>query len=282
MALIPLRDDNPLKSIHFQYVTVAIIVACTAVFLWQLSLGAAGDAAILSYGHIPAVLFGTRALPPELDKIPAVFTLVTSMFMHGGFLHLIFNMLFLWIFGDNVEDAMGYVRYLVFYLVCGVIGTLLHDVVSPDSTAPLIGASGAISGVLGAYLVLHPKARLLVLFMSVIPLRLPAVLVLLFWIGSQFVSLGTIGLGEQSGGTAWLAHIGGFVAGMILVVPFRRKGVPLFDGLGPFATPDMDAHFEEHEARHSRSIFPNTYLPREDRPPGDRTGGGRSIFPDSG
>ena len=124
---------------------------------------------------------------------------------------------------------------------------------------------------------LHPKARLLVLFMAVIPLRLPAVLVLLFWIGSQFVSLGEAGLSHQGGGTAWVAHIGGFIAGMILVIPFRRKGVPLFDGMGRFAVPDMDAHFEEHEERHSRSIFPNTYLPREDRPKS-----GRSVFPDSG
>ena len=277
MALLPIKDDNPLNRIQFQYVTVALIAVCIAVFLWEVSLGDQRGRAIFGFGHIPAVLFGTRTLPPELEQIPAWLTLVTSMFLHGGWLHLGFNMLFLWVFGDNVEDALGHLRYLVFYVLCGVIGTLLHALAAPESTVPLVGASGAISGVLGAYLVLHPKARLLVLFMNIIPLRLPAVLVLLFWIGSQFFSLSQSGVGADTGGTAWLAHIGGFIAGMILVVPFRRKSVPLFDGIGRFApVPELELVIDEEENRHRRSIFPNTYLPEPERPRSRR-----SVIPDS-
>lgn len=220
------------------------------------------------------MLFGSRTLPAELEQIPAWLTLVTSMFLHDGWMHLIFNMLFLWVFGDNIEDAMGHLRFLFFYVLCGVIGTALHAVAAPGSTVPLVGASGAISGVLGAYLVLHPKSRLLVLFMTIIPLRLPAVLVLLFWIGSQFFSLSQVGIGTEQGGTAWLAHIGGFAAGMILVIPFRRKNVPLFDGMGRFAKPDLDIVLETEEQRHRRPVFPNTYLPKDERPTG-----GRSIIP---
>ncbi len=276
MALLPLKDDNPLTSIHFQYVTVAIIVACTGVFLWEVSLGADRDLAIIGFGHIPSVLWGFRELPPELEQVPALFTLVTSMFLHGGWMHLIFNMLFLWVFGDNIEDSMGHGRYLLFYLICGVIGTLAHSLAAPSSTAPLVGASGAISGVLGAYLVLHPKARLLVLFMNIIPMRLPAILVLGVWIGTQFISFSQVGIAGEQGGVAWLAHIGGFVAGMILVIPFRRKTIPLFDGMGPFAKPHHVTAVDHEEHRHRRSVFPNTYLPEQERPTR-----GRSIFPDS-
>ena len=260
MALLPIKDDNDLTSISFQYVTVGMIVACVAVFLWQQSLGTEQGKAILGLGIIPAVLFGSRELSSDLVLFPPTITLLSSIFLHGGWMHLIFNMLFLWVFGDNVEDSMGHFRYIIFYLICGILASLSHAVMEPSSAVPLVGASGAISGVLGGYLVLHPRARLLVLFMNIIPLRLPAIIVLGGWIGLQFLSLSS---GEESN-TAWWAHIGGFLAGMILVVPFRRKSVPLFDGAGRFGPNDPNA-INLEERRHGQSIFPNMVKLKPDR-----------------
>lgn len=187
MALLPLKDDNPLKRIPFQFETVPFMAVCIAVFLWQLSLGEGQDRAVLSYGAIPSVLFGFQDLAPQLAVLPAPRTLITSTFLHGGWMHLIDNMLFLWVFGDNVEDSMGHGRFIVFYLVCGILASLAHALSNAQSVSPLIGASGAISGVLGAYLVLHPKARVLI-FVGYIPIRLPAVVVLSLWIGLQFLN----------------------------------------------------------------------------------------------
>ncbi len=226
MPFLPLKDDNPLKVISFQVVTVSIIVACVVVFLWQLSVGAAGEQRIaMSLGMVPALLFGARELPAAQAIVPAELTLLTSMFLHGGWLHLIGNMLYLWVFGDNVEDAMGHSRFLGFYLVCGVAGGLAHAALNPDSVIPTVGASGAISGVLGAYLVMHPKVKVLVLAFYRLPIRLPAYIVLGGWIAMQvFFVLSDPGGGE--GGVAWWAHIGGFAAGLLLIVPFRRAQVP--------------------------------------------------------
>jgi membrane associated rhomboid family serine protease len=260
MAILPLKDDNDLKRISFQYVTVGLIATCVAVFLWQLSLGENQGRAALQFGAIPSVLFGARNLAPELYVIPSYLTLFTSVFLHGGWMHLLFNMLFLWVFGDNVEDSMGHGRYLVFFLITGAIAAFAHAAFEAGSSAPVIGASGAISAILGAYLVLHPKARLLVLFMNIIPLRLPAFVVLLSWIGMQFFSL-TSGAASN---TAWWAHIGGFGAGMILILAFKRKGVPLFDGIGPFK-PDgaqLVEMADADERRHAKSILPNTVASR--------------------
>jgi membrane associated rhomboid family serine protease len=255
MALFPLFDDNPLRSVSFQFVTVTLIGLNVAVFLWEVALGAGLERAIYAYGAIPAVVFGEARLPPGLAAVPPWATLLTSMFLHGGWMHLIGNMLFLWIFGDNVEDSMGHFRFLIFYLLCGVLAALLHAVSEPGSEIPMVGASGAISGVLGAYLVLHPRARLLVLFMSVFPLRLPAYVVLGAWFLLQFA-----GLGGPSD-VAFLAHIGGFIAGAVLIVPFRRRGLPLFDGIGGVA-PIEPERVERVERRHARSIFPNTVARR--------------------
>ena len=251
MALIPLKDDNPINDISFQYVTVSIIIICAGVFIWQLHLDDQEFKFTVGLGAIPSLLTGSRELHPDLVIVPTWATTVTSLFLHGGWMHLIGNMLFLWVFGDNIEDSMGHLRFVIFYLICGVIATLTHVLLSPDSQAPLIGASGSISGVLGAYLVLHPKARLLVLFMHIIPLRLPAIVVLLGWVAFQFLSLGT------ESNTAWWAHIGGFFAGMVLIIPFRRKGVLLLDGLKTNNPPDTNIISQE-ERRHQRSIFPNT------------------------
>ena len=226
--LLPLHDDNPLKNIRFQYVTVAVIAACVAVFVYQLSLGGrAEEAFIFGFGAIPAVVFGIKELPDGMAAAPAVLSLVTSMFLHGGFMHLAGNMLFLWVLGDNVEDALGHRRFVVFYLLTGLLAALAHAATNPASTVPMIGASGAISGVIGAYLMLHPKARIKTLI-SYFIVWLPAYVVLGFWIGYQFLSA-SMAAGGAGGGVAWWAHIGGFIAGVILIIPMRQKGVPLFD-----------------------------------------------------
>jgi len=226
--MIPLRDDNPttIKPL----VTIGIIVLCTLVFLWQLSLGANGfRSAVMSLGVIPAALFGDKTLPPELALVPPAMTVLTSQFLHGSWMHLIGNMLYLWIFGNNVEDAMGHVRFAIFYLLCGIVAALAQALPNPDSTLPMIGASGAISGVLGAYLLLFPHARVLVLiplgfYSRLVPL--PAMVVLGFWFVLQLISSALAD--PRAGGVAFGAHIGGFIAGMILLLFFKHRHVRLF------------------------------------------------------
>lgn len=230
--LLPLKDTNPLRVIPYQIVTVGLIAACVATFLWQVSLPeSAADDAFYSFGLIPAVLFDFRELPADLAIIPAGATLITSMYMHGDWLHLGGNMLYLWVFGDNIEDAMGHVKFLVFYTLCGVAAALAHGLSDPDSINPLVGASGAISGVLGAYLLLHPRVRVIVLLFYRLPLPLPAFVVLVGWVALQIYNVSISGglPDGEGGGTAWWAHIGGFAAGMALIPFMRRKGLPLFD-----------------------------------------------------
>jgi membrane associated rhomboid family serine protease len=226
--MIPLRDDNPSGSTPL--VNYACIAICVVVFLWQLSLGGVGgQRAIYALGLIPAVLIGGAQLPPELSVVPPLATVFTSMFMHGGWMHLIGNMLYLWIFGDNVEDSMGHGRFLVFYVLCGIAAALAQALPAPSSEIPMVGASGAISGVLGAYVLLHPHARVLVAIpfgFILHTMRLPAGLVLALWFGLQLVS--NMMAQEGGGGVAFRAHIGGFVAGMLLVGLFKRRDVKLF------------------------------------------------------
>jgi membrane associated rhomboid family serine protease len=225
--MFPLSDDNPRNATPV--VTWSLIGACILVFLWQFSAGANGDAIILGYGMIPARLFGYGDLPPDIPSVPAVATIFTSMFMHGGWLHLGGNMLFLWIFGDNIEDSMGRGRYLVFYLLCGAAAALAQAFVEPSSEVPMVGASGAISGVLGAYILLHPRATirtLVFLGFFVTILHIPAVIVLGLWFAMQFFSAAATPLGGD-GGVAFWAHVGGFVAGLVLVFFFKRRSVDL-------------------------------------------------------
>ncbi len=225
--LLPLYDSNPKHRIPFQYVTVAIIAVCVLVFLWQQTLDAQDSGrAVYGLGAIPAVLFGYRNLPPDLMMIPAYATLVTSMFLHGDWMHLIGNMVFLWVLGDNVEDAMGHARYVAFYLICGLAAAFAHAGFDPQSTTPMIGASGAISGVIGAYLLLHPRASIHVL-VGYFVIGLPAWIVLGFWIGLQVINVATGG----GGGIAWWAHIGGALAGVILIPFFKHRDVPLFNNV---------------------------------------------------
>jgi len=229
--MIPLRDDNPAAT--QPVVTVALLTAVTLVFFWQLSLGPlGGQAAVYSLGLVPAVLFGPHRLPSELVIVPASVTILTSMFMHGGWLHLIGNMLFLWVFGDNVEDALGHARFLLFYLLCGIAAALTQALPDPHSVVPVIGASGAISGVLGAYLLLFPRASILVVIplgFFPYPVHWPAKIVLIWWFILQFLSNAlALGGGE---GVAFRAHLGGFVAGMALVAFLKRPGFRLYNPL---------------------------------------------------
>ncbi len=194
-------------------------------------------AIVYQLGVIPVVLFHHAELPDDLRLVAGEWTVLTSMFLHGGWLHLIGNMLYLWIFGNNVEDAMGHVRFVLFYVVCGAAAALFQSWQDPLSETPMIGASGAIAGVLGAYLLLHPRARVLVLvplgFFSQV-LRIPAFVVLGLWFLMQFL-LGAA-TPTREGGVAYGAHIGGFLAGLVLVVLFKRRSQPLFDGVeaGPW------------------------------------------------
>jgi membrane associated rhomboid family serine protease len=225
--MIPLHDDNPTEIAPV--VTVAIIAICTFVFLWQVSLGGQGlQATVYSLGVIPAVLLNKVDLPAEAVLVPAYLTVITSMFLHGGFMHLAGNMLYLWIFGNNVEDAMGHMRFVIFYLLCGSAAVAGQVLQNPASEIPMIGASGAISGVLGAYLLLYPHARVLVLVPFGFYMRmmyLPAGWVLGLWFVIQILS--SLITSPAGGGVAWFAHIGGFLAGMVLIHFFKSRRVTL-------------------------------------------------------
>ena len=224
---VPLYDFNPLHTIKAPVVTRTLIVITVAVFLLFES-GVFVDAQMASVGMfavIPAEFHLGAGLRSELAVIPEPLTFLTYEFLHGGWMHLIGNMLFLWVFGDNVEDAMGHGRFLVFYLLCGVAGGLAHALTNPTSEAPLIGASAAVAGTLAAYLILHPKVKLWVLVLGRIPLKIRAQWVIGAWILFQVVNL-VIALDRE---TAYWAHIGGLVAGAVLIPFMRRPGVPLFD-----------------------------------------------------
>ncbi|MEZ5817837.1 MAG: rhomboid family intramembrane serine protease [Hyphomicrobiaceae bacterium] len=242
---VPISDDNPLRSISWPMVTVLLIAANVLAFLFELTPG--GQSMAASFAIVPKELFGVGIIggpahgPLDRVPIPEGLTLISYMFLHGDPLHLAGNMLFLWVFGDNVEDAMGHGRFLVFYLACGIIGGLVHAVsaeygfaallmkgthtVQAAGQIPLIGASAAVAGVIAAYLMLHPYVRVWVIAFRFIPLRVSAMLALGAWILTQFVML----LVPDVGPVAWWAHIGGIVTGAILVIVMRRKGVPLFD-----------------------------------------------------
>jgi membrane associated rhomboid family serine protease len=218
--MIPLRDLNPSRTAPV--VTVALIVANALAFFWELSLGPRLEPFVMQAAFVPARFLGQGLGIAGL--VPGVESAVLSMFLHGGWAHFLGNMLFLWIFGDNVEDRLGHVRFLVFYLGSGLAATAAHALAGPRSAVPAIGASGAISGVLGAYLFLYPKARVVTLlflgfFIQVI--QVPAIVYLPFWFLIQlFSGLASLGVhsSAQQGGVAFFAHIGGFIAGPILLL----------------------------------------------------------------
>jgi len=211
--MIPLRDDQP--SYSFPFVTLAIIVVNVLVFLFEFSMPARSlNLFIMRHGVVP-------------DRLELI-DLVTSMFLHGGWLHLIGNMWFLWIYGDNVEDELGHGKFVLFYLLCGIAAGLVHILVNPYSNVPTVGASGAIAGVMGAYVVKFPKARIVTLvpiFIFLTTMEIPAYVMLLYWFAIQFFSgIGSIGYSNISGGgVAWFAHVGGFVAGAALVFLLGKR-----------------------------------------------------------
>jgi rhomboid family protein len=219
--MIPIRDENPTTLVP--WVTGSLIAANILVFVFEVSLGERLRPFLDLFGAVPVRLLSSDRV--DGAGLPASVTVFSSMFLHGGFLHIGGNMIYLWIFGNNVEDAMGHLRYLFFYVISGVVAVYAHALTEPSSMMPMIGASGAISGVLGAYLVLFPRARVLTLvpfgfFLQL--MRIPAVFVLGFWIVLQLLS-GVLSHGAPGGGVAWFAHVGGFLAGVTLVRLLVRR-----------------------------------------------------------
>ena len=215
--MIPLKDDNP--TTRRPIVTYFIIGLCTLIFLIQFGSQSYKTGQLFySYGLIPSVLMGHDQLPMDLYVLPAYLTIFSSMFMHGGFMHLAGNMLYMWIFADNIEDNLGRKKFIIFYILSGIGAGMAQVLMDTHSQIPMVGASGAIGGVLGAYLINHPNAKVLVLipfgFFSQL-IKIKALYVLGFWFILQFISSG--------GGVAYAAHIGGFVSGMILILFFNKK-----------------------------------------------------------
>lgn len=222
---LPLHDSNPIKHVKFPYATYTLIGINLVVFLVQSVLPErAFNATAASLGVIPVELFGISVS----RGVPEWWTLVTYQFLHGSWLHVLSNMLFLWIFGDNIEDALGHVKFVIFYLLCGVGAAFAHALFNASSYGPLVGASGAVSGLMGAYILLYPHARVYVLFRIIIPipLPLPAVWMLAGWFAVQLFNL----VIAPDAPVAWWAHIGGMAIGAALVIPLRRRGIPLFGG----------------------------------------------------
>ena len=215
--MIPFHDENPTK--HFPLLTIALIAGNIFVFFWEFSYPGQTSRLFTNYGLVPY----------EFARAPVqtYLNVFSAMFLHAGLLHLAGNMLYLWIFGNNIEDILGKIRFITFYLLCGLIAALCHVFMDTGSEIPMVGASGAISGILGAYLVLFPKAKvktLVFLGILVTIVRLPAVVLLLFWLGIQIYS--NMAMSHTGGGVAWVAHIGGFIAGMVLILPFKASLKP--------------------------------------------------------
>lgn len=223
VAMIPISDDNPARLTPV--VTVGLIVLCVLVFLWELSLGDGMDQALAVLGFTPNAFIHSDGA--QIRSVPVWTTILTSMFLHVGTLHIAGNMLYLWIFGNNIEDAMGHAKFAVFYLVCGIAAMLTMLLADPASHTPTIGASGAISGVLAAYVLLYPRARVHV----VVPLIfyafwIRAVWVVGIWFALQLVTAVMTPASEP--GTAWWAHVGGFAAGLVLTPLLKSRLVPYF------------------------------------------------------
>ena len=216
--MIPVKDDIP--SSTYPFVTIMLIAVNAAVFIYQLTLGMSGvESFILRTAAVPAEIMSLSDIGPAA-VVPVPFTLITAMFVHGGLLHIGGNMLFLWIFGDNIEDRFGHFVFLFFYLLSGITASLFHIMLEPGSTVPMVGASGAIAGVLGAYFLLFPKAQintLVILPLYISMVRLPALFFLGFWFLLQVLNSGV----SSAGGVAWYAHIGGFVVGAACALAYR-------------------------------------------------------------
>ena len=221
MFFFPISDVNATKNKPI--ISWIILIICILIFVYQKNLDYHFEQkTILSFGMIPSVLFNVKHLSNELSIIPSYMTLISSMFLHGGWMHLIGNMAYLYIFGDNIEDELGKIKFIIFYLFCGIFAGLSQALIDINSEIPMIGASGAISGILGAYLILFPKKEIKVFFWFFVFIKIfkiPAMYVIGCWIFIQFFSLNN----SEESNIAYLAHIGGFIAGIILIIIFRKK-----------------------------------------------------------
>ena len=228
--MFPLKDDNPTQIRPI--VTIILIILCVGIFFFQLSLTDLQNYNIIRhYGMTPINILSN-------NNSFFVFTIFSSMFLHGGFMHLIGNMLFLWIYGNNIEDSMGHFKFFFFYIICGTAAAFLQALVSPNSDVPMIGASGAVSGVLSAYLLLYPKARvstLVFIFFFITVLRIPAGILIIIWFFTQIINAGLTD--PNSPGVAWFAHIGGFCMGAFLIPFFKKRNVKFFSSGAKYNNP---------------------------------------------
>lgn len=221
--MIPYKDDNPTRT--FPFVTIGIVILNVLIFLYEIVSPSGAEKLAFAYGAIPHYIITFDKVQP----IHPAFTIFSGMFMHGGVFHLAGNMLYLWIFGNNIEDRLGHLRFIFFYLFCGIVSAYAHAITDPHSLIPMIGASGAISGILGAYLLLFPRATvhtLVFLGIFVTIVRIPALIVIGFWAIIQFIN-GLLSAGFiREGGIAWFAHLGGFITGLLTIklwLPRRTK-----------------------------------------------------------
>ena len=261
MFFIPLFDDNPTG--RWPIVTWMIIACCILIFFYQISLPEIQSLAfILQYATIPAVVTGQAVLPVEYSGLPPTTTLISSVFLHGGWMHIAGNMLFLWIYGDNVEERMGHFKFLAFYLICGIVASISHVLISPDDTSPLIGASGAIAGVMGAYLLMFPRAKIRVLVIILVFIRwiyLPAFVVLGSWLLLQiFAAPSSL---SAEGGVAFFAHLGGFIAGLALTPLFKKSETPPEWIVEPVSSRQVKSEFVERYRRKRRIHVPDVKRP---------------------
>ncbi|MFC5387219.1 rhomboid family intramembrane serine protease [Aquamicrobium segne] len=247
---IPLHDTNQLQYIRFPWVTIGLI-ALNILTYFTTTLGGEdfSNAAMLGLGFIPSIIYQHAELAPQFIMIPEGWSYLTYSFLHLDIFHLGANMLFLWVFGDNVEDAMGHWRFFTFYLLCAVAGAFVHGLVAPESQAPLIGASGAVAGVIAAYLLLYPRHKVWILAFARIPLRLLAWWVLTAWISLQFIMF----FGMSGDQISWACHIGGILAGGAMVTVFKRRDVALFSS--PQTLP-ADLPATAIETRHEENPVP--------------------------
>lgn len=223
--MIPLNDENPSNTVPV--INILLIVTNISVFIYMNYFAPLATRSIIAkLGFIPYELSHFVDVNPT-NLVPIPLTIFTAMFMHGGWLHLLSNMLYLWIFGDNIEDKLGHIKYLIFYIMCGITATLVHGFININSRIPTLGASGAIAGVLGAYMFLFPKTRIkTLLFLGIFfqIIRIPAVIILGYWILIQILSAYAEYGSKTGAGIAWFAHIGGFVAGLVLIVVMKKRG----------------------------------------------------------
>jgi membrane associated rhomboid family serine protease len=221
--MIPYKDDNPTRT--FPFITISFIALNTFVFLLQITYPSGMKEIAYSYGAIPSYILTFETNQP----VHPILTVFTSMFMHGGLFHLAGNMLYLWIFGNNIEDRLGHLRFIIFYIFCGVVAAYAHAITNSDSTIPMIGASGAVSGILGAYLLLFPKAGIYtIIFLGffITTVKIPALIVIGFWAIIQFINGLIITRLHEGAGVAWFAHLGGFLIGLVTIklwLPRRTK-----------------------------------------------------------